>query len=125
MKRSLLFLIALFLLLSSISSSLWIQTNGPYGGTILSLAVMDTVIFAGTQYCGAYYSTDYGDNWNQVEGIPNTADVGWIAVYDNTIVAVAEISESFEAGSFISTDCGKHFFDRFSYFIPFSNLLRS
>ena len=108
MKTSVKLLMALFLVLSPSWPAQWIQLNGPYGGTILSLAVMDTVIFAGTQYCGAYYSTDYGDNWNQVEGIPNTADVGWIAVHGNTIVAVAEISESLEAGSFISTDGGKN-----------------
>ncbi len=108
MKTSLKLLMTLFLVLSPSLSAQWIQLNGPYGGTILSLAVMDTIIFAGTQNCGAYYSTDYGDNWNQVEGIPKTADIGWIVVYDNTIAAVAVISESLEAGDFISTDGGKN-----------------
>ena len=108
MKTSLKLLMALFLVLSSSWSAQWVRTNGPYGGTILSLAATDSVIVAGTQNCGAYYSTDYGDNWNQIEGIPNTADVDWMAVYGHTIVATINIDGYSDYGIFISKDAGKN-----------------
>jgi len=107
-KTSIVLLIGLFFLLSLPSSAQWIQTNGPYGGTILSLAVVDSVVIAGTQYCGAYYSTDCGDNWSPIEGIPRTADISCLAVCGHTIVAATEIAGSVETGLFISTDDGKN-----------------
>ena len=108
MRTSIVLLIGVFFLLSLPSSAQWIQTNGPYGGTILSLAVVDSVVIAGTQYCGAYYSTDCGDNWSPIEGIPRTADISCLAVCGHTIVAATEIAGSVETGLFISTDDGKN-----------------
>jgi hypothetical protein len=40
----------------------WVQTSGPSEHTVLSLAICDTVLIAGT-YSGAYISTDNGGHW--------------------------------------------------------------
>ena len=49
----------------------WEQTNGPFGGTILFLAISGNNIFAGTYGGGVYLSTDNGSNWTQT-GLTNT-----------------------------------------------------
>jgi photosystem II stability/assembly factor-like uncharacterized protein len=100
--------ISMLCVLSIESNAQWIQTNGPYGGTILSLAVMDSTIFAGTQYCGAYYSSDYGNNWNQIDDIPNNTDVYSFAVHNQIVIAAEENIDSFESCIFISTDGGRN-----------------
>ena len=42
----------------------WLQTNGPYGGTIISLhATPEGILFAGTNRGGIFRSTDGGDTW--------------------------------------------------------------
>ena len=43
----------------------WTQTNGPYGGTIISLhATPDRTLFAGTSGAGIFRSRDGGDTWD-------------------------------------------------------------
>ena len=45
----------------------WLQTNGPYGGSILTLyAAPKGVLFAGTEEAGIFRSTDRGDTWTSV-----------------------------------------------------------
>ena len=39
---------------------------GPYGGRVLSLAVSDSNVFAGTEHSGVYLSTDNGETWSQI-----------------------------------------------------------
>ena len=42
----------------------WTQTNGPYGGTIISLhATPEGILFAGTSEGGIFRSTDGGETW--------------------------------------------------------------
>ena len=42
----------------------WTQTNGPYGGTIMSLhATPEGILFAGTVEGGIFRSTDGGETW--------------------------------------------------------------
>jgi photosystem II stability/assembly factor-like uncharacterized protein len=41
----------------------WQQTNGPYGGFIVSLAVKEKVLFAGSVIGGIYRSDDNGTTW--------------------------------------------------------------
>ena len=42
----------------------WTQTNGPYGGTVMSLhATPEGTLFAGTSGAGIFRSTDGGDTW--------------------------------------------------------------
>jgi len=50
----------------------WIQTNGPYGGTVCSFAISDTNIFAGTNGGGVCLSTNNGTSWTVVNtGLTN------------------------------------------------------
>ena len=50
----------------------WLQTSGPYGGTISSFATVDTSLFAGTASAGVFRSTDSGANWDSVNsGLTN------------------------------------------------------
>ena len=51
----------------------WIQTNGPYGGSIRALyATPEGVLFAGTSGAGLFCSTDLGDSWTPANtGLPD------------------------------------------------------
>ncbi len=53
----------LFLFSSTIIKSQWVQTNGPMGGNIWSLALQGTNLFAGTVGGGIYLSSNTGQNW--------------------------------------------------------------
>ena len=45
----------------------WVQTNGPYGGEILTIyAAPKGVLFAGTEGGGIFRSTDRGNSWTPV-----------------------------------------------------------
>jgi len=45
------------------STGKWIQTQGLYGGNIISFAVSGTNLFAGASGAGVFLSTDYGKSW--------------------------------------------------------------
>ena len=49
-------------LTSNVLQAQWVQTNGPYGGMINSLAVSGTNLFAGTGG-GVFLSTNNGKSW--------------------------------------------------------------
>jgi hypothetical protein len=50
----------------------WVQTNGPYGGYVYSLAVSGTYLFAGTWGSGIFLSTNNGTSWTPVNaGLTN------------------------------------------------------
>jgi photosystem II stability/assembly factor-like uncharacterized protein len=73
--------LAVFLFLFIIpmrSHSQWVQTKGPYGGSVLTFAVSDTTLYAGT-HAGIFRSTDNGATW-----IDATSGVGITDV--NTLV---------------------------------------
>ncbi len=59
----------------------WTQTNGPYGGTIISLhATPEGILFAGTNEGGIFRSTDGGETWASAsEGL---------RVYENNMLPV-------------------------------------
>jgi hypothetical protein len=78
MKSIYRFLIALALFApDDYAFSQWVQTNGPYGGTVLSFAVSPngaggTNLFAGTSV-GVFLSTNNGTSWTAVNtGLTNT-----------------------------------------------------
>ena len=85
----------------------WMQTNGPYGGTITALhATPEGILFAGTSGGGIFHSTDDGETWiSTSEGL---------RVYeDNTlpvIFALTQKGNTLYAGTggdlFYSTDSG-------------------
>ncbi len=55
---------------STLGQTGWIQTNGPYGASILCLAVGSTNLFAGTAH-GVSISTNSGANWSTANtGLP-------------------------------------------------------
>ena len=56
----------------------WVQTNGPYGGSIHTLyATPEGVLFAGTDGAGIFRSMDLGDSWTPVNtGLPDFSGDG-------------------------------------------------
>ncbi len=85
----------------------WTQTNGPYGGTIISLhATPEGILFAGTSEGGIFRSTDGGETWV-------SASEGLRVYEDNmlpVIFALAQKGNTLYAGTggdlFYSTNSG-------------------
>jgi len=72
MKRLLSFFAAVVLLGAQSLQAQWIQTNGPYGGTINCFAVNGSNLFAGTDG-GVFRSTNNGTSWTAVNtGLTDT-----------------------------------------------------
>ncbi|MBM4162119.1 MAG: hypothetical protein FJ217_13610 [Ignavibacteria bacterium] len=80
----------------------WQQTNGPYGGDVLSLAVSASGnVFAGTRGGGVFLSTDNGTSWTQVNtGLTNTSV--WALAVGGTNLFAGTLG----GGVFLSTDNG-------------------
>ena len=84
-KSSWTLIVVCFLLFENQAHSQWVQTNGPNGMTVLSLAVSGGNIFAGTYGGGVFLSTNNGANWIAVNfGLTDT-DVQSLAVNDSAI----------------------------------------
>ena len=82
-----LILLTMVVLSVNIVSAQWIQTNGPYGGYIISIAISGTNIFAGTDGGGVFFSSDNGANWTAVNnGLTNT-NVHSLAISGTNIFA--------------------------------------
>ena len=85
----------------------WVQTNGPYGGEILTLyAAPKGVLFAGTSGAGIFCSTDRGDSWTPVStGLHYEPGEGFTGV-----TALVQKGDTFYAGTrrtlYASTDGG-------------------
>jgi hypothetical protein len=91
----------LMVFFAHISSAEWAQTKGPYGGRVISLAVSDSTIFAGTLNGGVFHSANNGISWNaRGSGLANFR-IQSIAVCGSTIFAGTG-----GGGVFISTDSG-------------------
>lgn len=90
---------AVFFIAVNNASSQWQLANGPYGGNILSIAITDSVIYAGTSALGLYYSPDGGDNW--IHTSLNDKPVTCILAYGDEVFA----GTSFD-GLYYSTDKG-------------------
>jgi hypothetical protein len=67
-------LVALMFTTSSPILAQWVQTNGPYGGTVNCLSPFQgTNLFAGTDGGGVFLSTNNGTSWTAVNtGLTNT-----------------------------------------------------
>lgn len=65
MKRRIFTLIFLLTVTNIYSQDFWLQTNGPYGGSILTITGKSTgELFCGTPYAGGVFrSTDNGNTW--------------------------------------------------------------
>jgi hypothetical protein len=62
----------------STSCAQWVQTSGPYGGKITSLAASGTVVLC-SAFDGAFRSTDGGESWTRVKSGLTNAQVGAFA----------------------------------------------
>jgi hypothetical protein len=59
--------------LAGTAYSQWVQTNGPYGGTVRAFAASGPNLLAGTDGGGIFRSTNNGTSWTQVNtGLTNT-----------------------------------------------------
>lgn len=74
----------------------WIQTNGPYGGEILTIyAAPKGVLFVGTEGAGVFRSTDRGNSWIPVNtGLHYEPGEGFTGV-----TAFAQKRDTFYAGT--------------------------
>ena len=85
----------------------WVQTNGPYGGEILTIcAAPKGVLFAGTEGAGILRSTDRGGTWTPVNtGLHYEPGEGFTGV-----TALVQKGDTFYAGTrdtlYASTDGG-------------------
>lgn len=101
-KKIFQFLLAGFCLFTSANPLLaqWIQTDGPYNGTINCFAVSGANIFAGTSV-GVYLSTNNGANWTPVNMGLTNQNVSALAVSGTNLFAGTE-----GGGVFLSTNSG-------------------
>ena len=100
------FIILLILVLSASTlhaQDFWEQTNGPFGGIVLSLAINSTGhIFAGAGV-GVFLSTDNGDTWTGINtGLPSYTGVSSLAINSTGHI----FAGTFQGGVFRSTDNG-------------------
>ena len=74
----------------------WVQTNGPYGGEILTIyAAPKGVLFAGTEGAGIFRSTDRGNSWTPLNtGLHYEPGEGFTGV-----TAFAQKGDTFYAGT--------------------------
>ena len=85
----------------------WKQTNGPYGGKILTLyETTNDVLLAGTDGAGVFRSTDHGNSWTPVNtGLYNEPGGRYLKVS-----AIAEKGDKIYIGTrealYFSTDIG-------------------
>ena len=91
----------------------WIQTNGPYGGLVSSLAVSGTNLFAGTLGGGVFLSTNNGTSWTAastgltsvVGDFDPATDVRALAVSPNG-TGGTNLFAGTDGGVFLSTNNG-------------------
>ncbi len=63
---------ALLIVICSTGSAQWVQTNGPTGGAITSIAISGSHWFAGGYDSGVFRTTDGGAHWTSVNaGLTN------------------------------------------------------
>ena len=79
----------------------WIQTNGPYGGSVKCFAVAGTNLFAGTRDGGVFLSTTNGTSWEVVNTGLTSTYVQALAVSGTNLFA-----GTYASGVFLSTDNG-------------------
>lgn len=118
MKRTIRAL-ALLALISSVTEEAftqWIQTAGPEGGHVTSLAAAGLNVVAGTWMGGIFRSTDGGSSWTEVgTGMPR-----------KDISSMTSVTTNYFAGSpgggfYHSSDEGASWIDR-TFMMPFPNI---
>ncbi len=69
------------------SSAQWVQTNGPAGGTVTSLARGGGFLYAGTSGSGVYRSSDNGAHWSQANAGLSSLYITFLAVKGSALLA--------------------------------------
>ena len=101
-SRSVLMASLLFLSKPTVDGS-WVQTNGPYGGSVQCFAVSGRNLFAGTDGGGVFLSTNNGTSWTAPSAVvPNPRYVVALAVSGTNLFAGTRFG-----GVFLSTDNGR------------------
>ncbi|MBI5020136.1 MAG: hypothetical protein HZB59_01740, partial [Ignavibacteriales bacterium] len=97
--RQFLLVLSICIICSSIFSTntqaQWIQTHGPTGGGVISLATTGSAVFATS---GGYFyrSTDNGANWTQ---FPYDGNGGWMAVHAGLLFLARDgVQRSYDNG---------------------------
>ncbi|MFI5252982.1 MAG: T9SS type A sorting domain-containing protein [Bacteroidota bacterium] len=104
MKQMLLLCTFVFLCGNSHAYAQWVQTSGPYGGTVYSLTMIGSNIFAGTD-SGIFISSNKGAIWNAVNiGLKKTV-VQAFAAYPN-VAGDTNLYAGTGNGVLLSTDNG-------------------
>ena len=103
MKKRICLFLLLFLCIQATSLyAQWIQTNGPYAGSVNSFAVSGTNLFAATSG-GVYLSVDYGKSWTYV-GL--SGNVAALAVSPNAAGGTLLFAGTTMGRVFLSTNNG-------------------
>ena len=67
-------------------SAQWVQTNGPVGGHVLSVAIWEPYLFTSV-WSGFYRSPDGGASWTRLDMGLDNVDVTCLAVFDSVLYA--------------------------------------
>ena len=86
----------------------WMQSSKSYSGLtsdiVLSLAILDTNLFAGSQDNGIFLSTNSGTNWTTADsGLPNTS---YVAINALAVSGTNLFAGTVASGIFLSTNNG-------------------
>ncbi|RPJ55882.1 MAG: hypothetical protein EHM12_11415 [Dehalococcoidia bacterium] len=107
-------LLVVFLSLSlQTASAKWVETNGPYGGSICALWANDTNVLAGTVLGGVFISKSNAANWSILNnGLPVFAKINAFAIYHDYIFAATNgggiYVTSFSSNSWVKSSKGLH-----------------
>ncbi|MCX6133738.1 MAG: YCF48-related protein [Ignavibacteriales bacterium] len=83
-------------------NSQWIQTNGPTGGAVSTLAAIGTNVFAGSSDGGGVFlSTDFGTSWKHIDSGFAYTPVKALTAYGTSLLAGTD------KGIFLTNDNGK------------------
>ena len=99
------FLFALLFYPFLIINAQWVQTNGPYGGTINCIAADGAHIFAGTENGGIFLSNNNSGNWTAVNnGLPIGTNIYFSSIRSLLISGTKVFAGT--NGIYLSTDYG-------------------
>jgi len=113
----LILVMALFVAFTHTADAQW-ATNGPYGGSVYSLAVSGNNIFAATKFGGVFLSTNNGTSWTAANtGLPTTSTVTILASSGGNILAGTDVrlflsTNNGASWTAVSTDFTKNYSPR-------------
>jgi photosystem II stability/assembly factor-like uncharacterized protein len=109
---TILILLTIILLNTQFSYSQWVQTNGPGGGYITSIAVIGANVIVGTNE-GVFLSSDNGSSWREANnGLPSIPRISSIAVHGASIILGCERTPTDPGGVYFSTDYGANWISK-------------